>query len=68
MEKGTGKAPLAQIDSYAFANVNTLKYFDFSNTSLRIIDSHAFYMCNLEADLITLDSLTTLFYVGDMAF
>jgi hypothetical protein len=42
MESGTGKAPLAQVDSMAFNNVNTLRYFDFANTSLRIIEANAF--------------------------
>ena len=68
MESGTGKAPLLQVDSLGFALVNTLKYFDFANTSLRIIEPQAFQMCNLEADLIELSSLNSLFYVGETAF
>ena len=68
MESGTGKAPLAQIDSMAFTNVSTLKYFDFANTSLRIIESDAFKMCNLEADLIQMSELNKLFFIGDYAF
>lgn len=68
MESGTGKAPLAQVDSMAFNNVSTLRYFDFANTSLRIIEANAFQMCNLEADWIEMENLDKLFFIGDQAF
>jgi hypothetical protein len=73
MESGNGKAPLAALGSQAFWSGSyetrgTIKYFDFANTSLRIIENYAFQGCNLDADLLELDSLNDLFYIGDGAF
>lgn len=73
MEKGIGRAPLAQIDAETFQgqdvyNPNPLKYFNFADTSLRIIYANAFKLCSLEASLMELDTLDSLFYVDEFAF
>ena len=73
MENGTGKAPLSALGSETFWSGSyetrgTLKYFDFANTSLRIINNQAFQGCVLDANLLEMDSLKDLFYVGDAAF
>ena len=73
MENGNGKAPLVSLGSQAFwsgdyETRSTIKYFDFANSSLRTIENQAFQGCDLDAELLELDSLTDLFYVGDGAF
>lgn len=55
------ESKLYVVGSYSFNYCETLKYFDFS--TIRNIESHAFYSCHLDAKLFSLGQNT--YIVGD---
>ena len=53
-DDGSGtRAPLTMIGSRAFQFVETLKYFDFANSSVRFINTYAFQRCSLDMNLMS---------------
>lgn len=58
---------LYEIQSLAFKNNKVLKYFDFSQNTVRFIDKEAFRSCSgLDADNVKLSN--QIFFVGEYAF
>lgn len=60
---------LCKIESSAFRELTTLKYFDFTQNTVRFIDTYAFRQCsNLDASLNLFQLSSQLWYVGEYAF
>jgi hypothetical protein len=59
--------PITQIYAYAFDSLSTLKYFEFENSDIRVIEQYAFRKCSLNADNLRLQD-TNIIYLGQYAF
>jgi hypothetical protein len=51
---GDTSKPIVEIRQNAFSSMQSLKYFEFENTGLRIVQNGGFINCNLEAETLTL--------------
>lgn len=68
MQQGSGKNPVYQISSGCFKEVESLVYFDFSNTNLIRIDNEGFMRCSLDIGQLRLHECETLEAIALNAF
>lgn len=61
------KSQLYQINSKAFHENKTLKYFDFSQNTVRCVMDQAFYSCS-SLDIAQMSFSTNMYYVGEQGF
>ena len=66
-DEESGRAPLTVIQYECFNDVDTLKYFDFTNSNIRYVESGGFRRCSLDPSINRLD-LAPLQVVGPRGF
>ena len=68
IQQGSGENPVYQISSGCFKEIESLVYFDFSNTNLIRIDNEGFMRCSLDISQLRLHECETLEAIALNAF